>query len=102
MIEIWKEWFGQSLSLPVIVMHLTFLCSGIVLGCKMKKKKTIIIVMLTLALLCSACALCMLIDSEMIYIYAVYLGGMFTLILAGSLIGILYGKIKRRENEKDT
>lgn len=100
MLEIWRVWFGQGVSIPVFAMHLTFLGLGTVLGGALRRKRTAIAVMSVLVLLCAVCALLMLTDSEMLNVFAVYLGAMFSLIFFGALIGMIIERIKRCRNEK--
>ena len=100
MTEIWSEWFGQGFSLPVIAIDLTFLGAGMVMGAKIKNRKAVRIIMLTEVLLFLICALLMLTGSEMVNVYAIYLGGMFTLLFAGTLIGTIIRIIKYRKEAK--
>ena len=100
MTEIWCEWFGQGFSLPVIAIDLTFLGIGIVMGAGIADKKAVRYIMLTELLLFIICALLMLTDSEMVNVYAIYLGGMFTLLFAGTLIGTIIRILKYRKEAK--
>ena len=95
MFDVLIEWFGQDISIPVIVCDLAFLALGIITAMKVKKNKTIICVMLTMVLLYLAAVIVGNGSNYMLAIYAVYISGVSVLVFVGSAIGLLVRAIKK-------
>lgn len=94
-----SQWFGQSLSVPLLVVDITFLAMGWMLEFRANNKTHAIGFMLFMLAFFVMCAFIVKGKSEMFCVYAIYAGGMSILMLAGGLAGIVskfvYKKLSR-------
>lgn len=84
------QWFSQPLTLPVLFTNFLFLAAGFSAAMAIRKKKTIIYIMLTmLAIFFLACAVTH-IDIQMFRIYAVYVGALCLDACVGMALCLIY------------
>ena len=95
MFEILAEWFGQSISIPVVVCDLFFLAIGIFAAVKVKNKKSVIYIMLTIVILYFAAVLVSQGTNYMLAIFSVFVGGLTVLALVGACIGLVIRSVKK-------
>ena len=95
MFEILQEWFGQGISLPVIATDLFFAAIGLYAALKISNRKTIIYVMLTMISVYIIASFIAESSVMMFAIYAVFVGALAVLFIAGAVVGLLVRAIKK-------
>ena len=96
MFEILAEWFGQDISIPVVVCDLFFLALGIFAAVKVKNKKSVVYIMLTIVVLYFAAVLVSRGSNYTLAIYTVFIGGLTALAFAGGCIGLVVRSVKKK------
>ena len=95
MFEVFSEWFGQGFSIPVIATDLFFAAIGVYAAMKIKNKKTVIYIMLTMLALYVIASLLVDCSITMFAVYSVFVGGAAVLIIAGAALGLLIRAVKK-------
>lgn len=95
MFEILQEWFGMGISLPVIATDLFFAALGLYAALKIRNKKTVIYIMLTLLVVYIIASFVAKSSIVMFAVYAVFVGAFAALFIVGAAIGLLIRTIKK-------
>lgn len=95
MLYIINEWYGMPPSLPVIFSFLAFVALGVYAGTAIKSGRIRALLMVGLVLIYLICSPISIYDFLGIGVYTTFVGGVATLVLLGSVIGIIIGAIKK-------
>lgn len=96
MLYIIKAWYGMPPSLPVVFSFLCFFALGIYAATAIENKKLRLSVPIGTALLYLACSPVSVYDVFGVGVYSTFLGGVATLVFAGSLLGLVIRKVKKK------
>ena len=89
MFVIITEWFSMPLTFIVLFINATLFAAGLIAALKIKARKTIIIIMLTEAVLYFICTAMVKLLPFVIGAYAIYAGAILLLSFVGFAVGLL-------------